>query len=337
MNKKLLIVRHGGFGDCIVISPVMRWYSQNGWDVYFNTTERGLLMNEFNPRIKHLVPQPSNAVKVENFIEYCMHLADELDVDYMLNYTETIERALCKVEVIPEEWNKSKEERFRDCNHNYYEYALQFGDIPVTKDNLRPEIFYNKTIEKNAKKYLDWDKFNIVCCLIGSGHQKLYPWMPHVINELLADYKDINVITVGDGRCKDVESLIDSRAIKLSAEIHILESFAMTKYANLVISPDTGVLHASGCYKTPKIGLFGNTTIENVTKHFDNDFSIEAKVHCSPCFRIIGDFQKWCPIDNETHASLCMGKGIDPMDVIEKVTYVYSQWKKYGNKWLKES
>jgi ADP-heptose:LPS heptosyltransferase len=49
---------------------------------------------------------------------------------------------------------------------------------------------------------------------------------------------------------------------------------ALTKFVDLVISPDTGVLHASGCYDTPKIGLLGHTTIENITKYFKNDYSI---------------------------------------------------------------
>ena len=40
----------------------------------------------------------------------------------------------------------------------------------------------------------------------------------------------------------------------------------LTKLVDLVISPDTGVLHASGAFDTPKIGLLGHTTIENITK-----------------------------------------------------------------------
>ena len=324
---KILICRYGAYGDSIIISPVFRYLKKQGHEIYFHTSERGLQIHEHNPHIDHFVPYETDTIPLEKLAYFWNELCENIGADRFLNFTETIERRLCKIDKIPEEFNKSQDDRFLDCNKNYYEYTLEYAGIPATIENLRPELFFDKRTEKNAKKYLDWDKFNIVFCLIGSGVQKMYPWTPKIINLLYDMYPDVNCITVGDDRCRDIESIITDKCIKLSGEIHILESLAMTKYACLVVSPDTGILHASGCYKTPKIGLLGHTTIENITKHFENDYSIEAECHCAPCFRIIGDIHKHCPIDPITGANLCMGKGINPLEVLDSIQIVYQKWK----------
>ena len=325
---KYLVCRYGAFGDNILISPVFRYLKQQGHEIYFHTSDRGLMVHEHNPHIDHFVPYETDSVPLDKLPDFWAELCKNLGVDVFLNFTETIERALCKVKVMPDEFNKSREQRALECNKNYYEHTLEYAGIPVTLDNLRPELFFDKKTEKKAKSYMDWDKFNVVICLIGSGVQKMYPWMPHVINSLYDVYPDINCITVGDERCKIIEEIITKKCTKLSGEVHILTSMAMTKYANLVISPDTGILHASGCYKIPKIGLLGHTTIENITKHFDNDYSIEADCHCAPCFRIISDIHEDCPIDIRTKSTLCMGQGINPLEVLDSINVVYNKWKK---------
>jgi ADP-heptose:LPS heptosyltransferase len=97
---------------------------------------------------------------------------------------------------------------------------------------------------------------------------------------------------------------------------------ALTKEVDLVVSPDTGILHASGQFDTPKIGLLGHTTIENITKYFKNDHSIEAECACAPCFRLIYDWERQCPIEPVTYAAWCMSVGIPPEKVFERIMYV---------------
>ena len=102
----------------------------------------------------------------------------------------------------------------------------------------------------------------------------------------------------------------------------------LTKYVNLVIAPDTGVLHASGCYETPKIGILGHTNITNITKHFINDFSIEAECACAPCFHLIYDHDVQCPVDVVTRAAWCMSAGIPPEKLYARFKKVYELSKK---------
>jgi len=115
-----------------------------------------------------------------------------------------------------------------------------------------------------------------------------------------------------------------ARFIELAGEISMRESMLLTKYVDLVIAPDTGILHASGCYDTPKIGLLGHTTKENITKYFKNDYSIEATCACAPCFYLIYDHAVQCPIERVTSAAWCMAEGIKPEVLFNKIKEVLS-------------
>jgi len=102
----------------------------------------------------------------------------------------------------------------------------------------------------------------------------------------------------------------------------------VAKYASLVISPDTGLLHASGCWNTPKVGLLGHTTIKNITSNFVNDYSLESQCECAPCFRLIYNAIAQCPLDPISSGTWCMVEGLPAKrvykhicDVIDKTYY----------------
>lgn len=102
---------------------------------------------------------------------------------------------------------------------------------------------------------------------------------------------------------------------------------ALTGLVHLVIAPDTGIIHAAGCYDTKKILLVGHNTGECITKHFKNTITLEADVKkspCAPCLFLIYDLKLQCPIHKETGAALCMGSGIELDRVYETFKDVYS-------------
>ncbi len=96
----------------------------------------------------------------------------------------------------------------------------------------------------------------------------------------------------------------------------------LTGLVDLVVSPDTGVLHASGAFGTPKIGLLGHTSIENITKHFINDYSIESTASCAPCFRLIYDHVAQCPVDMDTTGAWCQAVGIPAETLVDRIEKV---------------
>ena len=323
---RIYIVRLGAFGDQLVITPAIRKLKSQGHHLIVEYSDRGEAVLRHNPHIDEHIFYKADSVQMQHLNQYWEDQKIKLKADRMINFTETIEHALAVHPRSPR-YNYPKWERKQLCNRNYYEYAFEHVKLTWdTSEDLRPEIFLTDEETTKAKGLIRKDVFNVLVCFTGSGKHKAYPYIENVIGELLLR-KDIHVITTGDLRCKLMEE-DHPRMTCLSGEVDIRISMALTGLVDLVLSPDTGILHASGCYETPKIGLLGHTTIENITKHFTNDLSLEAnplEAECAPCFRLIYNMKLQCPQHIQTGGAVCMAS-IDPNKVMEKINIVYRAW-----------
>jgi len=228
--------------------------------------------------------------------------------DRYINFSESIEMNLALHHSDPAYW-EPKYVRAEKCDKNYYEESMEWAGVEGC--DIRPTLYFNEEEHKAAKVPFENDKFNILWGLSGSGTNKIYPWTEHVMSDLLKAFPFITFVTVGDKKCQVLE-LKHPSVTRLSGNIPMRLAMCMTQYADLVVCPDTGLLHAAGAYDTPKIGLLGHTTIENITKHFKNDYSLEAECTCSPCFRLIFDQEVQCPRSPITHSPWCLSEGIKP-------------------------
>jgi len=312
----------------IIISPLIRKLKEDGYYVILNTSKRGMEVFEHCPDVDEFIYHEDNCVPDDKLQEHWDAMVERIKPDYFVNLCESIEVNLAIHPRDKKRYNMDKVDRIKECNKNYYEETFKIAKID-SKD-YRPYIHFNKIQQKEAKSFIKPDKFNVLVGLMGSGHNKFYPWLMKIIDSINAN-SNVHVITVGDPRCKDIENGCETEFTKLSGKIPMMVSMALTKYADLVIAPDTGLLHASGCFSTPKIGLLGHTTKENITKHFKNDYSMEAEVYCAPCMRLIYDYTVQCPISPATGAALCMGDGIHPMMVLNQVWKVMANNRRLKN------
>ena len=223
---------------------------------------------------------------------------------------------------------KPKYERAEICNKNYYTESIKWAGLESCE--TIPTLYFSEEEKKAAQVPIEKDKFNILWCLSGSGKNKAYPWTEYVMLDLLNKYKDIQFITVGDEKCQQIETK-NPNITRLSGQIPMRLSMCMTKYVGLVVSPDTGVLHASGAYTTPKIGLLGHTTKKNITETFKNDYSLEADCACAPCFRLIYDQEIQCPVHPITHSPWCLSEGIKPARLQTQIERVYNEYRKHSS------
>ena len=321
--KKVLLIRLGAYGDCLVITPVIREFKKQGYYVGVLASERGNHVFENNPNIDELLFQPTDEVEINKLQPYWDKVAEDFKADKVINFSESLEVALAVHPRSPR-YNWTKEERRRVCNISYYKFSMMWAKLE--SDNYKPELFFTSDERKEALSHIKKDKFNILMCMSGSGKHKAYPHMEILTGTILNEIKDAHIITVGDLACKIIESCESGKITNLAGEVGIRTSLALTEMVDLVISPDTGVLHAAGCYATPKIGLLGHTTKENITKYFENDYSVESNpflAECSPCFRMIYKMKQQCPVDPHTGGSYCMSKGLLPEVVFEQVRQVY--------------
>ena len=320
--KKCLIIRWGAYGDCLCITPALKRLKELGYYNIVNTSQRGEKVFKNNPNIDEIFVGKDKEKTPNELLRYWADLEKDLKPDKVINFSESIEcnvalHPICPMYMYP------KKERYERCNRNYYDATEEWAGLKHCQK--LPEMYFTPEEEMQAISMLDRNKFNILWCLSGSGRQKVYPWVDYIIGELLKNYKDINFTTIGDVRCQLLETLENERVRNLSGNVDMRLAMLLTRYADLVVSPDTGILHASGMFETPKIGLLGHTTVTNITKYFKNDYSIEAKCACSPCFRLIYDTSIQCPVEPVTGAAWCMAEGIDPKEVYDRIEQVYQK------------
>ena len=286
-----------------------------------------------------MLPHDKN-VKNELLGKHIEWLRKKHNCDRVIDLNESIEVSLSQHPRSPN-YKLPKQERIARFNRNFYEYCFEHAKEdwtwPLTEPEsyrreciakfLRPELFFDNKELNDARKHLK-PGYNVLIGLSGSGTNKTYPWMMDLCNKIMDDYPDAQIITVGDLKCQILEDAIDDKNVtKLSGKITMRMSMALTSIVDLVISPDTGLLHASGCFDTPKIGLLGHNTIECITKYFINDFSIESNeklAPCSPCLYLIYDMKQQCPLNPITRSSVCMADGIPLDKVYTKFKEVYN-------------
>lgn len=315
---KALVVRYGAYGDMIMITPVIKKLKELGYYVILNTSQRGKDIFELSNLVDEFIYH-DDKMPVDALNNHWDKLKEEYKPDKFINFTESIE---CNVAMHPinPEYIYPKKERFARCNKNYYDVTEEWAGI--TGCQKLPILWFAPEEEATAKSYIKEGKFNVLWQLSGSGKQKIYPWTDYVIGELIKNYPNTHVITTGDLKCQLLESITDENITNLAGRVPIRVALALTKYVDLVISPDTGMLHASGCYSTPKIGLLGHTNKENITKYFINDYSLEADCACAPCFRLVYEHDIQCPVEPVTRAAWCMSEGLDPFRVYNRIVEV---------------
>jgi ADP-heptose:LPS heptosyltransferase len=317
-TKKALVIRLGAYGDMLIVTPALKKLKEMGYYVILNTGKRGMDIFKNNPNVdEYEIYDEEKGVK--DLDKYWSDLKKKVAPDLFINFSESIE---CNVALHPiqPQYNYTKKERFALANKNYYDVTEAWAKLEGCQK--LPELYFTPSEIQEAQKYIRPDDINILWQLSGSGKQKVYPWSDYVIGELLKNYENLHIITAGDEKCQLLESVEDPQITNLSGRVPVRIVMALTNFVDLVISPDTGVLHASGCYPTPKIGILGHTTRENITKYFKNDFSLEADCDCAPCMRLIYDFDIQCPIEVVTHAAWCMAEGIKPERLYARITEV---------------
>jgi hypothetical protein len=203
---------------------------------------------------------------------------------------------------------------------------MELSGFPEAKGEV-PEMYFSQSEESMAKDFRNYwdDKFMVLWGLAGSAYHKAYPWAEYVAGTFAKRHEDVLMITVGDEPCKVLE-WHNARTINQSGNWTVRQSFIMTKYADLVVGSDTGLLNAASCYDTSKIIFMSTNSIENLTKYWKNVTPLFADdCECQPCHRLI--YSNSCPKGTISGvAPKCM-EHIKPEVVLDAMERQYDAWK----------
>jgi ADP-heptose:LPS heptosyltransferase len=315
--KKALVIRLGAIGDCIVITPLLKLLKQDGFHVTVYTKKTGMEVLKCNPNIDKLILFPDK----ENADTFFPKI--EGQYDKVVNLSGSIEGDIARITKGNEHHLKSREAIRKACDVNYYDHTNKKGGYETT--GLTGELYFSPLEHSEAKRFIKKFKgrFVILWSLAGSSYHKTYPYSEYVARALL-QYPNIVILTIGDAIAQLLEWNLPNTK-NYADKWSLRKSMIMTKYVDLVIGPDTGILHAAGCFDTKKILLLSAVSENNIAEHWKNKKVLSAPVPCNPCFRIVYN-RDGCPLEPGLNSPVCMS-GLPAKLVFNAIEEVYKQWR----------
>ena len=302
-------------------SAIFPLLKQDGYHITLNLHKRSLPVVMHNPYIDKIIIHDEK-IPNEKLTEYWEELGK--GYDKVINLSESIEGSLLKTEW-KESYNWLKEKRHEVCNVNYYDRTLEIAGYGHIK-GLSGELYFTKDEIKWAKKQIDKyrGKFIFMWSLSGSSLHKTYPYTEQIACSFLDKHPDAICFTVGDQLCQLLEWQHPRTKCK-SGIWTIRQSMLMTKFVDLVIGSETGLLNAAGCWDTSKIVMLSHSSHENLSKYWKNVFPLHADVDCYPCHQMKYSLYD-CELDKETEAPICMAK-LSPYLILGCMEEIYKKWR----------
>ena len=331
-EKTVCIVRYGGFGDMIQVSSLFPLFKDRGYRVCVNVTERGYDIVKTDPNVDEILLQKTDQVPNDCLNEYwsrinrCFH--------HFVQLSESIEGSLLviparteiirgKETLIPgsPKFQWSKEKLHDECNVNYMERTHDLAGLP---HKFLPKFYPTKNEKRWAKSTRKKIKTKnvVLWTLAGSSVHKVYPWTDMVIARVLMENKDVSFVTIGDDLCQLLEAgwEDEKRVVTKSGKWSIRKTLAFLDECDVVVGPETGVLNAASTLDCRKVVMLSHSSIENLSKHWNNTVSlqpVEYKDFCFPCHKMHYGFDT-CHRDENTGGAMCAAN-IIPEDVVRGI------------------
>ena len=306
-GKRALVVRYGAIGDFIQTVPVLRKLKEEGYHVTVNGSETAKEVLKHCPYVDEIAVQIKDYVPNQGTVsgplwEYWKELGK--GYDKFINLTGAAEETL----LVPDNRLMHMMEQIRTKHPELNEESIFYNAVRTVQqqvgetnyyDNhlakagyadrgLNGELFFSEQEEIMAQGFRDKypGRFIVMWILSGSSYHKRYPYFQQVAQELVIKNPDVLLISVGDAECALIERSESNRYLPRAGKWQLRTSLVMTKYVDLVIGPETGILNAAGCFDTPKITMLSHSSHENLCKYWKNDFCIAPdpkEVFCHPC------------------------------------------------------
>lgn len=298
------------------------------------TSDRGEEILRYNPHINRIIPFVDDIIDLSDLEGFYRDVSRDYDLSVIL--TQSVEARY--LFAYPDEryyWPLCKKRKNADVN--YYEEAIRIAGYEPNEIRTG-QLYFNaneRAMAHDFKRNHHAKDFVILWALTGSSIHKGYLHYETVARRVLDEIPEAFIVAVGGQH--EVNLGFDHPRVRnlMELDLEIRVAFALAQVADLVIGPESAMLNAAGCFKTPKICMLTHSSVKNLCSTWKNDYSIQSMVSCSPCYYLHKFARIWqnvCPVDKEVfHATgkpvvpACCGEGFPPEFVFERIYQVYKE------------
>lgn len=308
-------------------TSVIPYLKQDGYEIDFYTNKNGREIIKHDPRIRRIIIHDEN-IPIEALESLWRKIGEPYDK--VVNLHDLIENRVLFAYPQPEYFWPVRKRREFVGNKNYIALHIRRAGYKPKVGMILPSLCLNKEEKMKGKAWARKHKkhFKIVWGLAGSSIHKIWRYFEPCAKEFLRRHSDAWIFTVGDYGCKLLTFSHERVQNTMFWEMPFRDVMVLTKYADLVIGPETGVIQAAGAFRTPLLCLLTHSSKYQVTGTFNNDYSIQAPTWCSPCHLLHKYKYIWrhtCQIGTISDIPLCCEHGMG--DVLDKMEEAYDKWK----------
>lgn len=322
----ILVARTGGFGDALMAASVLPALEEQGATISMIVNAQGYEVLREDPHVDEWIVLGEGQLPDKELPYYWQAMAGRFD--RFINMTHSVEGELLKQPRRADYfWDHAQRRALCDRSYLAQTHAVAGASGPYRVK------FYATEVEKTwARSFKEKHGPFVLWSLRGSAVHKWWPHAPQAVCQVLAQ-SDLDIVLVGGADAvelaADVEEAVRTytgatkRLHNFTGSQSVRETMALAQEASVVAGPETGVLHAVGMERVPKVVLLSHSSPRNLTDDWINATALEPKAACYPCHRLHFDHQ-WCPIDVVTGAALCAAR----IEIDKVVTAVLKASKK---------
>ena len=309
VRKKALMLRAGGLGDILILTPVAKALFNKGYDVdMFIGSPTGAIYKliEALPYI-HEVKEISRINNIDCIRENDSFISVELikpKYDEVFDFKFSIEDNRAGLNKV-EGWRSSLNSNYM----NWIDLSLAWANIDYTKisdEDKNPEIAY-KRVEGESDPYKNWvstlsifGKSTRLFKVIGVQLQAsslIRSWyraneLPAMIHEKYPD----DVVMIFSGKQWNLVSKYGSETLQFPDDLDpLICSALLISEMDVFISADSGTSHLGEVMETDTIGIYTTVPSWTRTKYYKYAYPIDAEVPCHPCFTL----DVYCPLERK--------------------------------------
>lgn len=183
-------------------------------------------------------------------------------------------------------WKRILLFKFRKNRFDHPFRGVESYRKPLLKWNISifPEDYQDWYFPPHFSQQLDPYITTNTITLVPSANWPMKRWpVEHWkrLTELLPEYKFLLLAGPADTFCEEIKSTAPERIINLASKTSLLESCYLVRQSHLVVSADTGFMHAADLFRIPTLALIGPTAFGYPSGPTAE--VLEVPLACRPC------------------------------------------------------